>query len=139
VNNPSIWRPILDMRDAGSAYIRAIEASYDISGIFNISSGNYTVGEIADVVQDQVEKLLGVRAKIRIKHMKDFRNYKVSNEKARNVLSFKPNNGVDAIIRDLAENLDKFKDFDNAKYYNIKVFKALEYQNIVPMKRLSSA
>ncbi len=48
VNNPSIWRPILSIEDAANAYVRAIEASDRISGIFNVASGNYTVGEVAD-------------------------------------------------------------------------------------------
>src|SRR5246500_1715577 len=51
VNNPSIWRPILSIDDAATAYIRAVEADYKISGIFNIASGNYTVGEVADLVR----------------------------------------------------------------------------------------
>src|ERR1700733_12702110 len=46
VNNPSIWRPILSIEDAATAYIRAIESSYGISGIFNLASGNYTAGEV---------------------------------------------------------------------------------------------
>ncbi|HUM48253.1 MAG TPA: SDR family oxidoreductase, partial [Chitinophagales bacterium] len=50
INNPSIWRPILALQDATSAYIRAIESATEISGIFNIASGNYTVGEVADFV-----------------------------------------------------------------------------------------
>src|SRR5882757_6096597 len=45
VNNPSIWRPIISIEDAASAYIRAIEANELVSGIFNVTSGNYTVGE----------------------------------------------------------------------------------------------
>src|SRR5215831_15142799 len=36
VNNPSIWRPILSIEDAATAYIRAVEANPSISGIFNI-------------------------------------------------------------------------------------------------------
>src|SRR6202042_1555402 len=45
VNNPAIWRPILSIEDAANAYVRAIEASDRISGIFNVASGNYTVGK----------------------------------------------------------------------------------------------
>src|SRR6204780_2050582 len=41
INNPAIWRPILAMEDAITAYIRAIEAHETISGIFNVASGNY--------------------------------------------------------------------------------------------------
>src|SRR5882724_6894499 len=52
VNNPSIWRPILSIEDAATAYIRAVEANAKLSGIFNIASGNYTVGEVADLVKE---------------------------------------------------------------------------------------
>lgn len=128
VNNPSIWRPILDIRDATTAYIRAIESNGSISGILNIASGNYTVGEIADYVKDGVKKYLGVNAKLNIKHISDYRNYKVSIEKAKNILSFKPNHDIDSIVQDLAENMDKFRDFDRPIYYNIQMFKILESQ-----------
>jgi len=123
VNNPSIWRPILSIEDAVSGYIRAVESADGISGIFNLSSGNYTVGEVADVVKEGVEKKLNIKVKLNIKSIKDFRNYKVSNEKAVNILSFKPKHDVPAILNNLIENLDKFRDFDNPGYYNIEVFK----------------
>jgi len=125
VNNPAIWRPVLAIQDAASAYIRAIEAPEGISGVFNICSGNYTVGEVADYVKDGVEKYLKTAVKIQIKHMQDFRNYKVSINKARKVLSFKPRFNIEDIVRDLAVNLDKFKDFDNEQYYNIVTFKKI--------------
>ena len=125
INNPSIWRPILSIQDAANAYVRAIEAAPPITGIFNISSGNYTVGEVADYVKEAVEKKMKRNVKLNIKNIQDFRNYKVSVEKAMNILSFKPSHTVESILDDLIENLDRFKDFDNPNYYNIQVFKKL--------------
>ena len=125
VNNPSIWRPILSIDDAVSGYIRAVESADGISGIFNLSSGNYTVGEVADSVKEGLEKKLGKKVKLTIKNIKDFRNYKVNNEKAINILSFKPKHDVPAILDNLIENMDKFTDFDNPVFYNIQVFKKL--------------
>jgi len=125
VNNPAIWRPILDIRDAATAYIRAIEANEGISGIFNIASGNYTVGELGDIVRNEVRRLLNIEAKLTIKHIKDYRNYKVSIEKARNMLSFKPRHNVESTVQHLVENVNKFNAFDNIEYYNIQVFKQL--------------
>ena len=125
VHNPSIWRPILSIDDAVTAYIRAVEAYESISGIFNISSGNYTVGEIGDLVKHRVEKLMGIDVKLEINHIQDYRNYKVSIEKAQNVLSFKPTHDVQSIVTQLVDNHDRFKDFDNPKYYNIRVFKEI--------------
>jgi nucleoside-diphosphate-sugar epimerase len=126
VNNPSIWRPILSIEDACNAYLRAIECSQGISGIFNIASGNYTVGEVADQVKHGVETKLKKKIKLAIKNIQDFRNYKVSVEKAINILSFKPKHDIDSILDTLIENLDKFKDFDNPDYYNIEIFKKIK-------------
>lgn len=126
VNNASIWRPMLDIRDAASAYIRAIDADYHLSGIFNVASANYTIGEIADYVKEGVKEHLGIDVKLNIKFLEDFRNYKVSMEKARNVLSFNPRYNVKDIVKNLIENREKFKDLDNPNYYNIKVFKMMD-------------
>ena len=123
VNNASIWRPILNIEDAAAAYTRAIEASEKISGIFNVASGNYTVGEVADFVREAVETEFRIKVSLRIHNKTDYRNYKVNVQKAVNVLSFKPRHDVDTTVRQLILNLDKFKDLENPSYYNIQMFK----------------
>lgn len=125
VSNPAIWRPILSISDAASAYIRAIEANSGISGVFNIASGNFTVGEIADYVSDGLSEYLNIHPKIKINHIEDYRNYKVSFSKASEVLSFKPRHTIINIVKSLADNIDKFRDFGNPKYYNIQTFKKI--------------
>lgn len=126
VNNPSIWRPVLGIEDAATAYIRAVEANSSLSGIFNIASGNYTVGEVADLVKGAVEERLNLRVNLNIKHLQDFRNYKVSIAKASNVLSFHPTEDVRSIVVSLVDNMGKFRDWDNPLYSNIQAFKELE-------------
>jgi nucleoside-diphosphate-sugar epimerase len=126
VNNPSIWRPILSIEDAATAYTRAIEANYKLSGIFNVASGNYTVGEVADLVRSAVEERLSIKVNLHIKHIQDFRNYKVSTAKASNVLSFHATGDVKSIVGSLVDNMDKFKDWDNPLYSNIQSLKKLE-------------
>ncbi len=113
VNNPSIWRPILDIRDVTTAYLRAIQADFSISGAFNIASGNFTVGQVADLVKEEIEELTGKRIGIKIKNIKDFRNYKVTFEKAKTRLGYKPKYDIASIIRDL--------DFQAAYKANIDV------------------
>lgn len=126
VNNPSIWRPILSIEDAATAYIRAVEANAKISGVFNLASGNYTVGEVADVVRSRIEEMLDVRIALNIKHIQDIRNYKVSIDKAANVLSFHPTGNIRLIVDDLIANREKFCDWDNPLYSNIETFKMLD-------------
>jgi nucleoside-diphosphate-sugar epimerase len=126
VNNPSIWRPFLSIEDAAMAYTRAIEANESLSGIFNIASGNHTVGEIADLVKLAVEEAFGKKIALKIQHIRDVRNYKVSIERAKTVLSFHPHHTVKSIVQNLIENMDKCSDWDNPAYYNIVVFKEIE-------------
>lgn len=126
INNPSIWRPILAIDDAITAYIRVIEAHESISGIFNIASGNYTVGEVGDLVRAEIHVQLGKKIDLAIRHLQDFRNYKVSFEKAKNVLSFHPQQDVRAIVRQLVQQMHKFSDWQNPAYYNIQVFRQME-------------
>jgi nucleoside-diphosphate-sugar epimerase len=126
INNPSIWRPLLSMQDAVTAYVRAIEANHKISGVFNVASGNYTVGEVGDLVKAAIEERMGTPIHLVIKHIQDFRNYKVSIEKAKNVLSFHPSHDLKSIVVNLIDNLDKFQDWDNPLYSNIATFKGIE-------------
>ena len=125
VNNPSIWRPILAIQDAVAAYIRAVECSHEISGLFNIASGNFTLGELADDVEGALRAILELRPRLEIHHISDIRNYKVSTAKAQNVLSFKPRSSITDIVRDLAEHRECFMDLENPAYYNIATFKHL--------------
>jgi nucleoside-diphosphate-sugar epimerase len=128
VNNPSIWRPILDIRDAATAYLRAIQADYSLSGVFNVASGNYTVGQVGDMVKYEVEKLTGEKVAIALKNIEDFRNYKVTIDKAKTYLGYQPQHAIEDIIDDLYESQTLFEDYENEQYYNIKVFKKVATQ-----------
>jgi len=125
VNNPSIWRPVLDIRDAATAYLRAIQADYSLSGVFNVSSGNYTVGQVGDMVKDEIQKLISEKVAIVIKGIEDFRNYKVTTDKAQTYLGFRPQYTIEDIIEDLYGHKDYFADYNNDEFYNIRVFEKL--------------
>jgi len=126
VHNPAIWRPILSIDDAVTAYIRAIESGETIQGVFNIASGNFTVGEVADLVRASIKSKLDKDIALKIEHRQDYRNYKVNIEKARNLLSFKPRYDIDGIVQDLIDHYDRFKDLRNKQYYNIEVFRSMK-------------
>ena len=125
VNNPSIWRPIYHIQDACSAFIRAIQAPDNISGIFNVASDNYTLGQIGDIVSAEMSKNLKKEIKMHINDMQDFRNYKVLTTHAKNTLGFTPIYGIKDIINQLFEKAGSFTNFDDDKYYNIRVFESL--------------
>jgi|MudIll2142460700_1097286.scaffolds.fasta_scaffold48198_2 nucleoside-diphosphate-sugar epimerase len=127
VSNPSIWRPIIAMHDVISAYLRAIQVNYSISGVFNIAYDNYTVGEAAYIVKDIIEKAhLNKHVRLDVKDIQDFRNYKVTVEKARTTLGFHPRYSVADIVTELLNKWDILSPLiDNDGSYNIRVCKKL--------------
>lgn len=52
--------------------------------------------------------------------IEDYRNYKVTCEKAKTVLGFESEYGIKDIIINLHENKGKYGDFEKDKFYNIK-------------------
>ena len=125
VNNPNLWRPLVDIRDVVQSYILSIEADPAISGIFNISIENYTVGRIALEIQSEL-KNLGHDTDIEIKNIQDVRNYKADNQKVKNVLDFNPKYTIGDSVREILENIDLSNyDFNDKKYYNIRTYKGI--------------
>jgi len=125
INNPAIWRPVYDIRDAVHGFIRAVQADYSLNGVFNVCSGNYTVGEVADLVKTEVEKLNGQKIKMNIKQIEDFRNYKVSVDKAKLELGFLPQYSIPDTVLDLYDHKALYGDYDQEVFFNIKVFRKL--------------
>jgi nucleoside-diphosphate-sugar epimerase len=122
MSNPSIWRPILSIKDCVAAYVRSIEADQEISGVFNVASENCTVGVIADIVKDTIQEKLDIKPVVVNNNIKDVRNYKVNCDKAATILGFTPQNNVRSIVLDLIKNRGIFGDMDSPNYYNIKTF-----------------
>ena len=122
VNNPAIWRPLVDIRDVVSAYVRSIEADLSVSGVYNILEENYTIGRLADEIKLTLESQ-GHQAIVETKNIQDVRNYKVSNEKAKMELDFKPRFTPADTVMSILKNVDKNVDFSDKNYYNIQTFK----------------
>jgi len=91
VNNPNIWRPLVSIDDVVTAYTRALECNESITGVFNISHSNYTIGRLGEDIQRKMNDLSSIPyVNLEINHTVDYRNYKVSTEKAKEVLDFIP-------------------------------------------------
>ena len=125
ISNPNIWRPILHIEDTCSAFIRAIQVTGVNKEIFNIATENTVLGQLAEIVKTEIEKLAGISVVIEDRNIQDFRNYRVSIDKAYRILGYKPTHTLVDVVKNIYENMDKISDFDNEAYYNIQVFKKL--------------
>ena len=126
INNPKIWRPILDVRDTAMAFVQAIEADEKIRGVFNVAFDNYTVGDIGEQVSAAVSDLTQSSIHLDVRSLEDFRSYKVSTERARAEIGFAPRYAVRDIVEELHAHREEYGDFSKEVFYNIQVFKQLE-------------
>ena len=58
-----------------------------------------------------------------INNVTDFRNYKVSAEKSKNILGINYRGNIETILKELSSNFDEKFNFNNNRHFNIKVFK----------------
>lgn len=94
-------RPNLHIRDMADCYRMLLGAPAEkIQGqTFNVGRQNMTVGDIALLVRNVVEKEMGIQASIRTTESTDTRSYHVNSDKIRDVLGFVPQYSVeDAIV-----------------------------------------
>lgn len=124
VDNPNIWRPIIDIRDVCDAYIKCLEADYYLSGIYNILENNYTIGKLSSIIKDTLDKL-GYKIEMNINTNNDVRNYKANSTKAKKDLNFIAKYSPQDTVLSIIDRINKNEDLNSNKYYNIKVFKEL--------------
>jgi len=141
VNNPSLWRPLVDIRDVANAYIRSIESNINITGVYNISYDNYTIGRLADEVKEEFAAF-DKEIKIKTFQNEDLRNYKVSTDKAKKeldfVAKFSPKDSVRKILNNLVsegsssgtqysikEPNGELYPITDRRYLNLEVFKEI--------------
>lgn len=122
ISNPRIWRPILWIDDAVQAYVRAVEATPDTSGVFNILTENATVLEVAARVAYVVSQSTGKNPAFNIAWKEDPRNYRVSGALAKDVLGFSPVGSIEHIAAHVVNWASGRTDLMDDRYYNIKIF-----------------
>ena len=125
VNDPTLWRPLIDIRDVIQGYKLALEADLDVSGIFNLSGFNYTIGELGKLIASKIQSI-GYDVELELLSIPDIRNYKVSTDKAEKLLKYSPRFTPEDSLSEIFTKID-FNDYDfnNPQYYNIQVFKSV--------------
>ena len=123
VNNPDIWRPIIDVRDAAMAYALAAESSLELVGAFNIAEGNYHIAYLASMVQ-QIVQSRGHDPILNILYQLDLRDYRVDTTRANHHLGFRAEYSVQDSIIEVLEHLPD--DLENPIYTNVAWLELLE-------------
>ena len=123
VNNPKLWRPLVDIRDVIQGYELAIEADLGVTGVFNLSGVNLTIGDLGKQIHSALVNK-GYDVELVVNNNPDVRNYKVSTSKIEDELGYKAQyNPLDS-LNEVLNNIDPLTyDFSKDIYYNINIFK----------------
>ena len=113
----SQYRAFLHVEDAADAYIRCLETPHSSinHSIYNLVSENLTIKQLASSITSLINNV-----KVKTEDVTDKRNYMVSGLRANTTFCLKPKRTVKHTIASIAENADRYKDFENKKYSNIK-------------------
>jgi nucleoside-diphosphate-sugar epimerase len=132
IHNPGLWRPLIDVEDAARAYLAALEADLTVTGIFNISTRNYNLQELAQTVAETLlEFNLGITLEVQAR--KGLRSYRVSTDKAKAMLRFEPTKSMATTVREVMNHLvaGSIVYLDDPRYYNIRQMELLMAQGLL--------
>ena len=115
VNGGEQFRPLLHVRDAAKAIVDAISAPH--TGVFNLLNQNVRIIDLAYQIRNHFPDVMIEHAEL---PMEDRRDYRVSNDKARTVLGFRPTHTIDDAIEDMGALLEahRFLYLDSPRYAN---------------------
>ncbi len=109
------YRPLLHVKDVATAVIPHLNDS--ASGIFNLSTENVTILQLAERIQKIVNKVEIEQTEI---SFQDARNYRVSTDKVKKELKFVPRYTIENGIQEVANAIrqKRIKDVGNPKFNN---------------------
>jgi len=109
------YRPLLHVRDVATAAVPHIGTS--ITGIYNLHTENLTIAQLAERIQKVVAGTSIEQTDI---SFQDARNYRVNSEKAKSMLSFKPQWTVEDGIKEVADVIfnKRIKNVQNPRFNN---------------------
>jgi nucleoside-diphosphate-sugar epimerase len=132
VNGGSQMRPNLHINDMAEVYVRILTWPHEaIHGqVFNVSRDNYSIMELAHIVNGNVRRETGSHCHIEVQESSDDqRSYQVSSRKIFERLGYRPSYTIGQAIRDiiLANQNHLFPDnpFYEDRYHNVRWMRRL--------------
>jgi len=117
VHGGTQYRAFCHVSDAADAYIKCLETPLDTikDTIYNIASENLQILHVAKTIEHYIPD-----SSSEIVDIEDKRNYIVSGKNADTTFSLHHKFLIDDTVQSLIKDKEKFKDFENKKYSNIK-------------------
>jgi nucleoside-diphosphate-sugar epimerase len=123
------FRPLMHVRDAARAAVDNLTTT--ATGIFNLTRQNVRIIDLAYQVRNHFPDLIIEQTPMMFQ---DTRNYRVSSDKAQQILEFKSAYSIDDGIEEIKELLDscRLKDADNPRYTNQTYLSLFNTHKLMP-------
>ena len=124
------FRPLLHVGDAAQAVVDNLTTAH--TGIFNLHRQNVRIIDLAYQVRNHFPDLVIEQTPMKFQ---DARNYRVSSDKAREILNFKVIHSIDDGIEEIKHLLDssRLRDIDNPRYTNQAFLSRFNTHQDIPM------
>ncbi len=113
------WRPFINVKDVSNIILKIIKLPKEKSSgqIFNVVSENITIKNLGKKVKNLFPKIDILIKKTK----KDFRDYKVSSQKAKKILNFEPKHFLDQEIKSMVNftKKNKIKNINSKQFVNL--------------------
>jgi nucleoside-diphosphate-sugar epimerase len=126
------YRPLLHVRDVATAAVPHLET--DVGGIFNLGTENATILEVAERI---VERLGVGTIQVVDTPFQDTRNYRVSFQRAEEILGFAGAHSTDDAVDQVAELIDagRVRDLSSAQFKNLDALQPYLKPEAIPLGR----
>lgn len=131
-------RPNIHIEDITDLYVQLLECEdQKIAGkTYNAGYENYTVLELAEMVQRVLNRKFPMRRqlKIEIRPSDDHRSYHISSEKIKKELGFIPRYTIEHAVEDLVDAFESGKVPDamtDSRYYNLEMMKRFAFSQVL--------
>jgi len=137
-----MWRPLVDVQDVATAHIAALDApAENVAGrVFNVVQENYQIKELAEVVAEAVEPIVGRIQLTSTPATGRIRNYRTSNKRLAEATGFLPQRTVKDSVDSILERLGEIdsQELLHPRYYNLRWMQLLTevHETLKPFPRV---
>ena len=137
-----MWRPLVDVQDVARAHIVCADAPADaVAGrVFNVVQENHQIKQLAEVVADAVEPIVGRIELTEIAATGRKRDYRFSNERLTAATGFTPTRTPADSVRTVLDDLGEIdsQELLHPRYYNLRWMQILSevHESLKPFSRV---
>ena len=128
-----LYRPMIDIQDAVSAYLAALELPVErVSGeAFNVATSNKKIGDLAREFQEIIKQEKGIDIEVELKPFEVAYSYQADTEKFQAVFGITPQRPLKDAVMETWRALEGGHSYNEERYYNDRWYDVLFQKDLL--------